>query len=208
MSAGSYLQLLQDVYALTGRPDRVAETALAVRKATLKYHLSDLWKNDLTTSTVTLPVINSGTDLSFRYALDLTDSVAYPLVKRISSIKEYNAIPTGREIQFEEYDSDNILTDYRVERLNYWYQMGRQVTLRANKILVQLAVQYWKYPNVTTASYNSWIADQFPDFISCEAASSVFATIGKVDEAARYAQMFNGPDGISGNLGLLRISEI
>jgi hypothetical protein len=208
MSAGSYLQLLQDVYALTGRPDRVAETALAVRKATLKYHLSDLWKNDLTTSTVTLPVINSGTDLSFRYALDLTDSVAYPLVKRISSIKEYNAIPTGREIQFEEYDSDNILTDYRVERLNYWYQMGRQVTLRANKILVQLAIQYWTYPNVTTASYNSWIADQFPDFISCEAASSVFATIGKVDEAARYAQMFNGPDGISGNLGLLRISEI
>jgi hypothetical protein len=208
MSAASYLQLLQDVYALTGRPDRVAETALAVRKATLKYHLSDLWKNDLTTSTVTLPVINSGTDLSFRYALDLTDSATYPLVKRVSSIKEYNAIPTGREIQFDEYDSDNILTDYRVERLNYWYQMGRQVTLRANKILVQLAVQYWKYPDVTAASYNSWIADQFPDAISCEAASSVFATVGKVDEAARYAQMFNGPDGISGNLGLLRISEI
>lgn len=208
MSAASYLQLLQDVYALTGRPDRVAETALAVRKATLKYHLSDLWKNDLTTSTVTLPVINSGTDLSFRYALDLTDSATYPLVKRVSSIKEYNAIPTGREIQFDEYDSDNILTDYRVERLNYWYQMGRQVTLRANKILVQLAVQYWKYPDVTAASYNSWIADQFPDFISCEAASSVFATVGKADEAARYAQMFNGPDGISGNLGLLRISEI
>jgi len=208
MSAASYQQLIQDVYTLTGRPDRAAETALAVRKATLKYHLADLWKNDLTTSLITVPVIVAGSDMSYRYALDLTQSAQFPLFRKMSNIVEYNALPTGLEYKFKEYDADNILDDYRVERLNYWYQMGKQVTLRCDKILVQLAAQYWAFPNVVPATYNSWIADENPDFISSEAAAHVFAAVGKADEAARFAQMFLGPDGNSGNLALLRISEI
>ena len=41
--------LLADVYSLTTRPDLVAESTVAVRKATLKAHLSDYFFRDLTT---------------------------------------------------------------------------------------------------------------------------------------------------------------
>lgn len=208
MSAATYNQLVQDVYTITARIDRAAETALAIRRATLKYHLADLWKNDIANAIVTLPVIPVGSDLSFRYTLDLTNTATYPLIRKVSNIVEYNAIRTGTEYKFDEYDNDNIMDDYRVERLNYWYQMARQATLRCDKILNQIQVQYWAFPNVTPAGYNSWIADQNPDFISCEAAAYVFAAVGKSDESARFAQMFLGPNGNDGNLSLLTISEI
>jgi len=43
----SLSSLISDVYILTNRPDLVAETELAVKKATLKLHHVDFFKKDL-----------------------------------------------------------------------------------------------------------------------------------------------------------------
>ena len=208
MSNATYLAICNNIYDLTKRPDLLAETALAVRKATMKFHLADMWKNDLATAIITLPVLSPIGDVSFRYSLDLTQTSDYPLMRKVSEIVEYNTVPTGYETHFKELDADRIMDHYMLEEINYWYQVGRQVSLRCNKLLTQLKVIYYRYPDVTTAVFNSWVAEQFPDFIVCEAAAQIFATIGKDTEAARYASMFTGPDGNSGNLQLLRISEI
>jgi hypothetical protein len=40
-------ELIQEVYSLTGRPDRVAETNSAFKSATLKAHQSDYYYKDL-----------------------------------------------------------------------------------------------------------------------------------------------------------------
>ena len=42
-----FSDLLSDVYAVTNRPDLVADTKLAVRTATLKAHRSDFYPKDL-----------------------------------------------------------------------------------------------------------------------------------------------------------------
>jgi len=201
MSQATYLALLDDMYALTGRPDLLAESALALRKATMKFHLADLWKNDITFALITVPVLDSSAE-SFRYTLDLTVSATYPLVRKVASISEYNVTPTGYELQFTELDQDRIMDSYAIEMVNYWYQAGRQVSLRANKLLTTLRVNYYRFPDVAPTVYDSWIAEQFKDNIVVEAAATVFATIGKDAEAARYAGMFQE------SLQLLRMSEI
>jgi len=203
-----YNNLIADVYTLTKRPDLIAETALAIRKATMKAHSADMWKNDISTAIIILPVLPLGSQLSFRYAVDLTNVANFPLFRKVSSIDEYNTIPTGQELHFKELDSDRILDNYATEDINYWYQMGKQVNLRANKNLTYLSVDYYQYPNITPALYTSWIAQEFPDIIVCEAAANIFKTIGKDNEAASYGNMFAGTDGESGHLHMLRMSEI
>lgn len=202
VSAAIYQTLLNGVYALTKRPDLSVETAQAVRKATMKAHMADSWKNDLTTVIVTLPVLSPVNATSFRYQFDLNDSVQYPLFKRISQVKEYNPVATGQEIQFKELDADRLLDDYQLEDINYWYQVGKVCNLRCNKVLSYLAVGYWKYPNTVPAQYTSWIASEFPDIIIEEAASYVFKAVGKDTEYVRFRDTWEE------NIALLRAAHI
>ena len=43
----TFLELVSDVYTVTGRPDLIAETKLAVKSATLKAHQSDFYFKDI-----------------------------------------------------------------------------------------------------------------------------------------------------------------
>jgi hypothetical protein len=190
MSFASYTQLLADIYTLTARPDLAAETALAVRKATMKFHMADFWVNDLATVPVTLPVLPTDGSVSFRYTLDLTDAGTYPRLRKLAQIKEYNTVLTGQEIKFARKESDMIQDAYLLEDINYWAQTGRSVAIRSNKVLVQIAVDYYKYPNVVPANYDSWIADQFDMAVIEEAASNIFSIIGKDAEAKRLGDRF------------------
>lgn len=190
MTQATYNAILANVYSLTARPDLGAETALAIRKATMKAHLKDFWADDLTQTLVTLPVLSPVGDVSFRYTIDLTDIGLFPLLRKVAYVKEYNSPLTGQEIQFKQLDPDNLLDNYLLEEINYWTQISRQATLRCNKTLAQVAVGFYRYPNVDITVYDSWIAAQFPDIIVEEATAKVLATIGKDSEAARYANNF------------------
>jgi len=197
-----YNSIVADCYSLTVRPDLVAETAIAVRKATMKFHQADGWKNDIITSLIPLPVTTSGDSFSYRYTLDLTQAGSLPYFRKISSIDEYNNPLIGNEYHFKELDNDRIFDDYMLEDINYYYRAGQAIQLRVNKQLTTLSVDYWRYPDVTPTGYTSWIAQQFPDAIVCEATATIFAAIGKSDEAQRYAAMF------AENLAMLRMTEI
>lgn len=188
-SVALYNSLVSDIYNLTQRPDLIQETATAIRKATMKCHLADFWKNDLVEISYTVPVLTVPA-VSYRYALDLTDVTIFPLYRKISHIKEYNNPLTGQEIQFKELDADRLLDNYKLEDINCYYQAGQQVQLRANKFLTTLNIGYYKYPNVVPATYNSWIAVQYPDAVIDEAVAQIYRIIGKDQEAARLSALF------------------
>jgi len=196
-----YVSIRDGVYTISKRPDLVAETAVAIRKATMKLHMADLWKTDLVEVFYTIGS-NEGAQGSFRYTLDLTLSTKFKLYRRISSIRQYTANQTGYELQLKELDADRLLDDYNIEDINYWYQAGQQISIRADRSLTQLKIVYFKYPNILPAEYDSWIARQFPDAVIEEAAASVFKSIGKDSEAQRLAQAFNE------NLAMLRITQV
>ena len=177
--------LQTEVYNLTNRPDLVSQTLTAIRKATMKCHLADEFRQDLQIAIITVPV-----QTDFHYLLDLTNTTSYPNLRRVAYIKEYNSVIVGNEIQFTKLYANALLDEYKLERTNYWYQAGMAVTIGSYKQLVQVSVAYHKYPSTDVATYSSWIADQYPDAIIQEAASTVFKTIGKSDEAKLYQQYF------------------
>jgi hypothetical protein len=181
-----YPAILNDIYTLTARPDLVMETAKAIRKATMKFHLADFWKNDILSQPV-YPVAVSTGSVDWRYSIDTT---SLPLLRKIASISEYTVPLTGTEQYYKEKDADRVLDEYRAEYINYWWQAGQQVNLRANKLLTQVLIVGYMYPNVTIAGYNSWIAQQFQDAIIEEACASLYRHIGKLDEANALAGNF------------------
>lgn len=177
----TFSTILDNVYVLTKRPDLIAETKSAVKKATLKLHNKDLWEKDLKEVIVTLTP-----STLFRYSLDLTDAGTYPRIKKIKSIREYNAIPTGRELKLEKHDSDDIFDDYQIERVNYFYLAGLAANLVVVSALTQIKVGYYQYPDITELTYSSWIANELPDYIAEEAARSLFKLIGKDEEFQKF----------------------
>ena len=61
----NFTELMTEVYAVTKRPDLSAETALAVKSATLKLHQSDFYFKDLFETGI------SFTESSFIQTLDI-----------------------------------------------------------------------------------------------------------------------------------------
>jgi hypothetical protein len=203
-----YAQLISAVYTLTNRPDLVAETQLALRKATVKAHGADFWKADIAVVpkyTLPIPVVDV-TQPSSRFVINLVDATNFPNLRKVAYIKEYinpagqvsssisgwdtliaNYGTSPRQRNYDECSPESVIDDYGTERTNYWYQAGKQVSLRTYTPILYATLGYWAYPNATPAGYNSWIANDFPDLVVEEAASIVFRTIGKAEESAAYA---------------------
>jgi hypothetical protein len=199
--ANLYASISAGVYDITKRPDLIQETILAIRKAIMKFHMAELWKNDIV-QVYPLVTVGVGDTYSYRYSLTLSDAVVFPLFRRVAFIKEYNATPLGYELDFKELDMASLLDDYQLEKVDYWTQAGMGATIRSSKALTQLRVGYYKYPNVIPTTFESWIASQFPDAIIEEAIGSIFSSIGKMDEARDYKSRFLE------NLHMLQITQI
>lgn len=173
--------LIALVYTHTNRPDLTVETKAMVKKAALKLHGMDFWKQDLKEVIITPVPLTAG---SPRYQLDLSDSGVYPLFRKVDYIKDYSA--TATEKSYDEYAANDRIDGYGMERTNYWYQMGLAANLVASSLVGQIAVGYYAYPNITDVGFSSWIATQFPDAIAEEAARAVFKMIGKDEEHLKY----------------------
>jgi len=199
--AALYADIRDTIYARSGRPDLIADTAAAIRKATMKLHMADLWKNDLVEVIYQVGTVDSANS-SYRFSIDLTDPLKFARYRRISHIKEYNSPLTGRELNFNELDADRLFDGYGAECIDYWYQAGQQVNVRSSISISNLRIGYFSYPDVVPATYSSWIARQFPDAIIEEALSTIFKSIGKDTEYQRLAQAFND------NLAMLRTTQI
>lgn len=192
----TFAQLQTDVYSITGRPDRVSETQIGIRRATLKFHMADFWLQDLVKDAV-VPVTPLFVS-DFRYQIDTTQS-PFLRFRRAQQVRQYLNPPTGTELYFDRVEANDLIDDYAIEKWNYWYQAGTSIQVRSDTGMTNIAVNYYRYPVVTAdLNYSSWIADIFSDAITMEAAAEVFKAIGKDDEFQRMRAEYLD------NLSLLR----
>lgn len=189
-------ELIQEVYLLTGRPDRVAETASAIKSATLKAHQSDYYHKDL-----------------------LEAGVQFPSEEYLQTWDYRNPVPLWRSGKyFRKYDTsqnpavagkiltkvvpENVFDAYAIEKQDVWYAAGGFIQLRSGtKEDVYLFGAYLN-PDITTATYNSWIALDHPYAIVFDAAATVFKAIGKDEEATTYRNL------VAEQIQMLRMSNI
>lgn len=183
-------ELVAVVYTLTGRPDLVAETSAAIRKATLKMHSVDYFYRDLQEKIITFPTP------SYKQQYDL--GVNLPSYRALKYVRQWNAMPVGTERYLTVIEPDSILDSYGKEATDIWYVAGSNLNIKCRDLVTNLVIGYYKHPDITTATFSSWIAIEQPFAIIEEACATVFQMIGHTEMARKFELLS------SQNMALLR----
>lgn len=195
------------VYTLTNRPDLVAETALAVRQATLAAHRSDYYRRDI----VEL-LISPGSASIFQLSI----SSLFANWRNFAYIRPYDSIGAAPASFFlTNLKPDAMLDEYLIEKANVYYVAGDSLNIRLGAAYDSFLVGYYSNPVLSPdASYESWIARQQPAVVVIDAARRVFEMIGYVEAANKLGVLLFGvspgsaqmPTG--GEYLLLKMSEV
>jgi hypothetical protein len=189
-------ELIQEVYSLTGRPDRVAETLSAIKSATLKAHQSDFYHKDL---------LEAGVQFNTAEYLQTWDyRNPVPLWRAAKYFRKYDTtaiIPLAGKT-LAKVVPENVFDDYAIEKTDIWYAAGGFIQLRSSTKESTYLFGCYLNPDITEAGYGSWIALDHPYAIVFDAASTVFKAIGKDEEATAYRNM------VAEQISELRMSNI
>lgn len=187
MSSAQLTALLTDVYSITGRPDREADTVLAIKQATLKAHHSDYYPRDR------LEKGFSFQTAAYIHSLDYKALV--PQYRALNYLRKADLDTTQAGVYiggaFIEVLSDPsiALDSYQVTKLDVVYLAGEVLQIRTTDSRSTFIIGAYINPVLTTAGFNSWIAADFEYVVIYEAARLVFKGIGKDDEAAAMERL-------------------
>lgn len=205
-----YNTIISNVYTLTNRPDRVAETSAAVQSATLWAHHSDYYYKDL----VEVPIQFQNQAYLQQIALSF-----FANFRSLKYIRKYYPgtgpnnppsqdqspnnlpplygtyydpganLPDGRF--FKIITPDEVLDSYRINKIDVAYIAGQVIQIRSGDYFQFALCGYYAHPNVTPTEgiYSSWIANEHPWAIIFRAAAIVFKTIGFDEQNATYQQL-------------------
>ena len=185
----SFITMLDNVYALTNRPDLVNETTLAVQNATLKAHRSDFYPKDLYETGVQFDFALNFQTLEYKSLIPLWRSISYlrPMVTTNPDGTPVTTPYAGNVLTM--ITPGAVLDDYNINKTDVYYIAGLQLNINVLCAQQYFLLGCYVYPNVIPASYYSWIADEHPEIILYEAAATIFNTIGYQEQAAAYRQM-------------------
>lgn len=178
-------ELTQQVYTITNRADRTAETLSAIQSATLKMHQSDYYWKDIFESGY-----NSGTVGAYEHDIDYRAII--PLFRAIKYIRKWSPDLTGQNPLgcpgklLTCVEPANVFDDYQQQKSDVFYMAGAYIHVNSSTLDQYYILGSYLQPNITSTGYSSWIAIDHPFAIIYEAAAMVFKAIGKDEEAATY----------------------
>jgi hypothetical protein len=176
-----FASLVADVYTLTNRPDLVAETALAVKAATLKMHKSDFYFKDLFESGVQFDQIDYLQTLKYR--------LLFPKYRALKYIRKFDAsVAPGLPGKFYEIISpEEVLDSYKIQRNDVAYVAGSVIQVRSSTKDQYCLMGVYLHPTVESpATFSSWIADEQPYAIIFEAASQIYGLLENNNAQQKY----------------------
>lgn len=210
--------LADDVYVITNRPDLVTETMVAIRKAIKKFHGADTFNRDLKVQRIDMTQLTPIAPGQYRWTIPLStferfrrfSGVNYP-VDRPIPINQVPAplIDVGTVFnatrQFVQVAANNLFDGYGYERSSYYMLTGDSVTVKSSWYVDYLDFTFFQWPVIPADSatlLTSWIAAEYSEAISEEAAGQVFKMIGKDDEYQRFQALF------AENLAIIKATDI
>lgn len=180
--ATSFASLVSDVYSLTTRDDLVAETNLAVRAATLKAHHSDDYIFDFNEYSIAFSTSDYYQTLDYKSII--------PLWRKPRYFRKYDNSGSGAPGVFLTYiPPEKVVDEFGADRQDIFYVAGANLQIRSSTLLQYALLGCYLNPDVTVASYSSWIANDYPFAIVYEAAAIVYKSIGFDEQAVMYREM-------------------
>jgi hypothetical protein len=176
-------ELIAEVYTITNRPDRVAETLTAVRSATLKLHQSDFYYKDLFETGISFTTAEYIQDFEYRTFI--------PRFRQLKWLRDWDPIGEVAGKFYTVIAPENALDDYNLAREDICYVAGPNLHIRSKAQFQYALLSCYIHPDITELGYDSWIALDHPYAIVYEAASSLLRMIGKPDESNAIKIMAN-----------------
>ena len=174
----TFAELVADVKTITNRPDLDSEIKLAVKVATLKAHHSDFYPKDLFETAIAWSPIAYQQSLEYRTLVSRWRALKY--------LRKYDASGSGSPgIFFNILTPEQILDDYGVDQDNICYLAGEYLQIRSSTEDAYMLLGCYVHPDITEATYSSWIAVEHPFAIEYEAISKIFKSIGYDEQAAQ-----------------------
>jgi len=172
----TWATLLADLYTLTNKPNLAAESAIALRKATMDMHCVAFFARDLVEGVTTLATAG------YNHALVL--GTEYPRLRAFNYLRKYDSVSLEAGALLTYVEPQYIFDEYNVEKNDVFYLGGTNVNVRSSTSIGALKYGYFAYPVVTpTGSYSSWIADAHEEIILEAAAMRIFSIIGDLEQA-------------------------
>lgn len=196
-------ELCQDVYTLTGRPDLVADTQLALRAAARKFHLIDFWFRDHQEKALDLGTPNQ--NFSFDIPSNFTNWRKFSYIRPVDPIQ---GMPKDKYIKFQ--DPTAIFDEFGRSKTDVFYTAGTRINMKTLDSESAFLFGWYSFPNLGPSNFASWIADMYPELLVYAATGEILNVIGQVDEANKILDpakgMIYNPE--SGMLKILRTNEL
>ena len=178
----NFTELVTEVYTVTKRPDLSAETALAVKSATLKLHQSDFYFKDLFETGI------SFTESSFIQSLDIKTVI--PRFRALKYLRRYDNSGSGAPAEFFKVLSPlETVDEYGYNREGIAYMAGSSLNIRSAVEFQYAILGVYLNPSIVESNFVSWIADDHPYAIVFEALRLLFKQIGYDEQAAAYERL-------------------
>jgi hypothetical protein len=176
-------EITNAVYGITGRPDLVAATFLAIQAATLKLHQRDFYSKDIFETGVAF----SSSDVlqTFDYKTIIPRWRALNYVRRIDASTFLPVEPPLRVIV-----PTQLMDDYNVLETDVVYEAGLNLQFRFAITSQYIMLGCYLYPDISALGYSSWIATDFPFGIIYDAAATIFKSIGYAEQEASMRGLY------------------
>lgn len=173
----TFNELVDEVMSLVARPDLTSKIESAVKSATLKAHTSGFYYNDIVELAVQFDAPRT------IQTFDPSDVSSY--YRRAKYMRIWNGDTDGEAGPFIEHiNTEAALDPYGYLRLNVFYMAGKFLQIRTREELEKILFGFYRYPDITSATYDSWIAVELPYTIVYEAARVIFLQIGYQEQSA------------------------
>lgn len=179
----TFLELLADTYTITKRPNLVEETKLAIKVATLKAHQKDFFPKDLYETGVSF--------LTSSYTQQLDYKTILPRWRAIKYLRKYNAlgVPPIAGAFLKLKLPEQVLDSYGVSEENIFYLAGSSFQIRSSTKEKYYLLGCYLNPDITEATFSSWIALDHPYLIVFEAARVLFKSIGFDEQSVEMTRL-------------------
>jgi hypothetical protein len=173
-----FAELVEEVFILTNRRDRVAETQSAVKAATLSNHSRDFFVGDL---------YEVGLDLqSAAYIQNFRFRSVIPRWRALKYLRKYEPSTDTPGAMLKALEPENVFDGYSIEKTDICYPAGEYIQIKSSNQQRYYLLGCYRFPDITPDGFSSWIALTHPYAIVYDAAASVFKSIGKDEEASIY----------------------
>jgi hypothetical protein len=177
----TYAEIEALVVAQTRRPDVQATTATAIRTATLRAHHVDFFPRDLTEHTLFYTPSSTAQFYEFPNVTALL-----PRLRSIKLVRCLDSVTSVPVEQLEWREVDDLYDNDGNRRQSVYLLIGDTLKIGPQQATGAIATFYYRNPQVSGATYSSWIADTYPDELAMWAAAIVFARLGYAEMAQDF----------------------